>query len=946
MSEKSSLNEPKTREKNLTTIALILMLSTSMIIAGTSIAQAATTITASAHFNQFIGQNSETLIVYTLSPNILSDDPNYAGKTSAWPNAQITFTRPDGTKDIVNGPITVEPAVPQGVAVDRFTVRYTPNTQGNWIVNLYWPGDTTYNPVNQTDTFHVGQPIPRRNTYAMLSFNPYPTVGVGQNLLINAWITPPPLTNYQAYADYMFTFTAPDGTTIPIGPVNSEAPGTIWFDMPLTQIGTWSVKFDFPGDYASLPSSVTRTITVQQQPVTIGYPDTPLPTEPWTFPINTNNREWRTIAGEWTQAYYNASMGSYNPYTEAPKTAHILWKLPAYSGVGGYVGSPHSIQTGAQVEGEVGDVGVFSSSVPTIRTIMAGRGYYTAGGSIVCVDMQTGNQLWSVPGTFDDGATRGRVPALYDFGSRFIAYSGLDGSVLLNVTGMSVNFFADPYAYTYQRTNSATGEGYLIKWDTSSSSSNFASRIVWNETNVLPYTTTSHCLIQGNLMIARHFLTQGVQNYGVSTSNTVIVDYITAVNLTTGKMEWNSTIANPSDPSTWLYRQGPAWGSGNGLVYFAGYGDPNEGMGYVAFNAATGNLQWWSEESDYPWGNFWAYTPQACTEDLIIGLGYNGVYGFDVTNGKIVWHYVDNNTYNEEPYGSNVAPDGSPYSSYSFGSTGPVVGGGIIFAPNTEHSPTFAYRGMGLDAIDAATGQQVWRILGAYYTPTAIAYGVLLASDSWNGFTYAFGKGTTTTTVATSSTVLPIGNSVLLQGTVMDMSSAQNGTAAIADADQEAWMEYLHMQQPKPTDANGVQVHLTALDANGNIQEIGTVTSDATGMYSIGWTPPIEGKYTVYASFEGSDAYYGSQAETAMLVTPAAVSPIVTPTLTPPTPTTTPTTPTPAQTSTPTSPVTSPTPAVQPPTSGMPIATYIAIAVAVVIIVVAAAAIVLRRRRQ
>jgi hypothetical protein len=215
--------------------------------------------------------------------------------------------------------------------------------------------------------------------------------------------------------------------------------------------------------------------------------------------------------------------------------------------------------------------------------------------------------------------------------------------------------------------------------------------------------------------------------------------------------------------------------------------------------------------------------------------------------------------------------DGSIYNSYAFGSTGPVIGGGIVFAPATEHSPTFYYRGLGMTAIDAFTGAKVWRILGTY-SPTAIAYGVLIATDSTNGFTYAFGKGETQTTVSAQNDVYTKGNTILLKGTVLDMSAAQNGTAAIADADQEGWMEYLHMQQPFPTNAKGVTVSLDALDPNNNYVHIGNATSDTTGKYSFGWTPEIEGKYTIIASFYNTEAYYGSTAETAVYVGAAPAS--------------------------------------------------------------------------
>jgi outer membrane protein assembly factor BamB len=373
------------------------------------------------------------------------------------------------------------------------------------------------------------------------------------------------------------------------------------------------------------------------------------------------------------------------------------------------------------------------------------------------------------------------------------------------------------------------------------------------------------------LWIARHFQTGGVLG------NTIIVDYLTAVNLDTGNMEYNASTLNPADINSWVYRQGPAIGAGFGKVFFAAIPYETQGMGYIAYDAATGARAWVSEQADYPWGNFWAYTPQCAAYGLAFGLSYSGVYAFNATNGEIVWHYVSPDPYFEEPYASNIAADGSSYASYSFGSTGPVAGGGILFAPNTEHSPTFYYRNQSLHAIDVYTGKAVWTIKGIY-TPTSVASGVLVASDSVNGFTYGFGKGSTETTVAVSSKVIGKGEPILIEGTVTDQSTAQKGTPAIADEYMTQWMEYLHMQQSMPTDATGVQVHLTAIDPNGNYQDIGYATSDLFGNYAITWIPPVPGLYKVTAQFEGSEAYYASETGTSFAVSETTTSSsIVTP---------------------------------------------------------------------
>jgi hypothetical protein len=134
------------------------------------------------------------------------------------------------------------------------------------------------------------------------------------------------------------------------------------------------------------------------------------------------------------------------------------------------------------------------------------------------------------------------------------------------------------------------------------------------------------------------------------------------------------------------------------------------------------------------------------------------------------------------------------------------------------------------------------------------------------------------------------------------------------------WMEYLHMQQPKPTNTTGVQVRLTAVDESGNTVPITTVTSDASGFYSAMWTPTTDGKYTIVAEFAGSESYYLSSAKTAVGVAAyASGSPAVTP---------------------------SDSPSIAPDPQALPNADmYILIAAAVVIIAVIAVAVVLRRRK-
>lgn len=61
-------------------------------------------------------------------------------------------------------------------------------------------------------------------------------------------------------------------------------------------------------------------------------------------------------------------------------------------------------------------------------------------------------------------------------------------------------------------------------------------------------------------------------------------------------------------------------------------------------------------------------------------------------------------------------------------------------------------------------------------------------------------------------------------------------------------------------------VNLTVIDPSDNCYQIGTVTSEPSGVYAIEFTPPDGGLYKIIATFQGSDSYWPSYAETFLLV--------------------------------------------------------------------------------
>jgi hypothetical protein len=157
--------------------------------------------------------------------------------------------------------------------------------------------------------------------------------------------------------------------------------------------------------------------------------------------------------------------------------------------------------------------------------------------------------------------------------------------------------------------------------------------------------------------------------------------------------------------------------------------------------------------------------------------------------------------------------------------------------------------------------------------------------DTYDQRVYAIGKGPTELTMEAPMSGVTVGSSVILRGTVMDVSPGTQspeialrfpkGVPAVADADMSAWMLYVYKQFEQPN-VNGVTVIFSAINPNGEYQDLNRVTSDGAGFYSFSFKPEMEGVYTIFATFEGSEGYYGSCAETAIVVdaAPTPATPI------------------------------------------------------------------------
>ncbi|MCJ7713783.1 hypothetical protein MUO66_04930, partial [Candidatus Bathyarchaeota archaeon] len=241
-----------------------------------------------------------------------------------------------------------------------------------------------------------------------------------------------------------------------------------------------------------------------------------------------------------------------------------------------------------------------------------------------------------------------------------------------------------------------------------------------------------------------------------------------------------------------------------------------------------------------------------------------------------------------------------PYSEYLFGNNFwnwiSFISDGKIYMAHTEHSAIDPKpRGAPFVCLDAETGDVIWKTEGMFRSTRwggrgIIGDGIMATMDTYDQQIYAVGKGPSQTTVDAPKAGIPQGSSIVISGTVTDISAGTaaperaarfpNGVAAVSDASMSDWMEYVYKLFPRPSDTVGVDVSLDVLDSNGNFRNIGTATSDASGFYSMEWMPDNPGKYTVYATFAGSGGYYASYAEAAFVVD-AAPEPTPAPTATP-----------------------------------------------------------------
>jgi hypothetical protein len=748
-------------------------------------------------------------------------------------------------------------------------------------------------------------------TYCYVNASPNP-VGVGQPVEVVFWIDKAPPTAYVQYGDrWHFTvkITDPNGKTTTYGPYTSSDVGAGDFEFTPTIVGNYSVQSFFPatvlaganpppqylspvdGEYINdtyeASSSTVYTLTVQKEPIQ-PYPVTPLPTGYWQMPINGMNSAWTSISGDWLMSGYDGSGNRYNPYTTAPTSAHIIWTYPiAFGGVIGGNYTDFNYYTGLTYEAKFGG---FGNTV----VLMGGNLYFNlplsdenGAGGLVSINLRTGKENWysnttdvlSFGQNFDYQSPNqfGIIPYLWSIpfpGSTYNAFDPYTGRLLFSLVNAQMGttvfgpngellvYVLNPFSNTLSLWNSTLAIMYYYKninaWEwrpLTTPVMNWSEGIQWT-VPVKPYNEPgpqSIVLISDNVILATSgaFMASYPQNWQME------IGY----SATTGQQLWVQNRTTPTGSEDFALT-GPA-GDGVYTEFHAAT------MTWYGYSLATGD-QLWGPTAPYT-DSFGMYSLPESTfaYGLLLGFDFSGyVHAYNMTTGQNVWNFFTGNSGTTTPYGS-----------WPLMAPGPTSAGGEIFVETGHGYNPPLFPGAQIYCINATNGKLVWSELGYYtYNAVEIADGVLVCYNCYNGEVTAYARGPSATTVTAPTVEIPAGNQVLIQGTVTDQSPGTTcfgtpaaGTPAISDASMSQWMAYLYMQQPKPTNATGVTVTLTAVDPNDNTITLGTATSDETGNYALSWTAPnVPGVYTVTATFSGTNSYYASSAETHFTVLAAA----------------------------------------------------------------------------
>ena len=764
-----------------------------------------------------------------------------------------------------------------------------------------------------TATLFTTLPIANARTidvWIFLHFAPNPT-GLGQATTLMTWIsqnTPTATAGTgvgEKWQDITITVTKPNGQVETLGPYTADPVGFVATFYTPDQLGTYTFQSHFPGqtlasgDYYTAADSYVVELVVQEDKV---EPEegVPFTNDYWERPIYGENRDWFPRTGNWLMAgaetmfrFFDQGC-AYAPNNDGPDSPHIMWTRPITDGglIGGEEYGSASYYSGMSYEMKL-----------TGMIVINGKYYYNLfpanqAPGFACLDLQTGEELWRneeeriscgwVP-QFESPNQHGGQSYLWSLGGTYKLFDAFTGELITeieNVTGGGAARFAE-YSFQSQyvigdlQTYTLSG-GNLTLWSANKclprgsdtpGTTDFDQWRPWSE----PKVDWNDGVIW-SVPVPQQPGMAAIQE-GIVHPDVIVVRYYQP-NFALGGIYaghgWFLNVGYDTKTGAELWVQNRTMQSQTYFVWqmldYSHVGQKDLGI-YTytvrdqlktwAFDIYTGAQKWVSPAREDAWGEF--PSGQLVAYDHVYIANWDGkVYAHDPNDGTVDWVYSTGNAGADTPYGH--------WPIYS----GIVAADGKIWVSTGEHSPqTPLWRGEKLHVVDAYTGEVDWSVSGWFISHgNVVADGYFVGLNVYDNQLYCFGKGPSETTVTAPKTAVTVGSKVLIEGTVLDMSPASEGTPCVAKESMGPWMEYMHMQQECPPTVTGVPVQLTAMKDDGTVIDLGTKwTNGFYGIFDFEWTPEEEGEYTLIATFMGDESYGSSSAATGLLVGPAPAAP-------------------------------------------------------------------------
>jgi FOG: WD40-like repeat len=653
-------------------------------------------------------------------------------------------------------------------------------------------------------------------------------------------VYPSSAPRYFWWSGVSLAITYPDGSVKNVTDLQTSYAGAGTYTFTPTQAGNYSVIASFAGEtipsgpsagiiYSpSISTAATFTVTSDASQITplISYP---LPTEYWTFPIESENQHWYSFAGGWLAGkYVDASVQSvWNPYTDGPYSAHVLWSREWT--IGGLVGGKNLDQQYQFGRWPGGSDQYFSPYISNgIMYVNLPQYFVNSNGAaqpagFEAIDLKTNQVLWKQTAYNNSlsylqllyyghsTTATGTTELLWDTASTtWRTFDPLTGNLLQTITGAAsggkVTFGPNGELMIYY----INPNGWLACWN-----STYFEESVEQIAGV-----TFNQIYDPNVI---YVIPQGAWNFSLGYMWNITVPKIPGLGFTAGTLPNDMLICsasvaatNTSAPMNTLitfsikptdYTPAPyniqglgalqsttgsqsakvLWGPQNMTIFpdsgmgfsdrveAAGYTDdgtpvfviyPHQTLSMDVYNALTGQKICSTE----PFSNAFAVFTGASNN---IQIADNRIFAGGYDGTMSCFNITTGKliwSYYVGNAGENTAygswPIEGSYSNYA-------IGGHVVYMGANEHSPNDpTWLGGQIWAVNDTDGTLLWKIDSVQdeTQPLAVYANQAIYLNFYDGKIYDIGKGPSATTVAAPQASIIKGQSLTITGTVMDKS--------------------------------------------------------------------------------------------------------------------------------------------------------------------------------